>query len=122
MAERDRLISVIGGRAVHYVDKKKPSDIIPFNGNLPLLESYEMAAYREAVENTTWLEELSEKFQRVTVIGNNMAIMENSFNEFLKDKDITPEIFVKLSNSEKSDNLITWMNKEGVSIDSLKIK
>ena len=122
MAERDRIVSVIGGRALQYADKKKPSDIIPFKGNLPLLESFEMEGYRKAVETTMWIEDLSEKYQMVSIIGNRIALMVEGFKEFLRKYNLDEESFKKLSNSAKSDKLIAWMNESCIDFSQLKIK
>lgn len=47
--------------------------------------------------------------------------MESGFRDYLLDRAITPEDFVKLSNSEKSDYLLDWMNTNSISVESLKI-
>ena len=120
--ERERLVSIVGARASRYVDLKTPSKIIPFKGNFPLLEPYQVASYYEAIQNTMNLEDLSEELQRVTEKGNRIALMEEGFKEYLESNRLSIEDFMKLKNSEKADKLIAWMNKDCIDFTQLTIK
>lgn len=119
---RERLVSVLGGRACHYVDLKTPSKLIPFKGNFPLLEPYRMREYYEAIQNTNYISELSEEFQEVTMKGNKIALMEEGFIDYLRSLNISRQEFLQLSNSEKSTKLIEWMNKDCLDFSQLTIK
>ena len=90
--ERERLVSIVGGRAVKYVGLKKPSQIIPFKGKFPLLEPYQI------------------------------ALLEEGFKKYLSEYNITVDDFMKLSNSDKSDKLMNWLNRDCIDFSQLTIK
>lgn len=121
MVEREKLVSVVGGRASRYVDRSKPSELIPFKGKFPLLRLYEVSEYRNAIQNTELLDNLSERFQEVTIKGSRIALLEEGFQFYLSQRNISPSDFAKLSNAEKSDYLIDWMDKDCIDFNSLKI-
>lgn len=118
---RYRLCSVIGGAATRYVEQRTPSPLIPFSGELPILDTIDAERFREEIASTEKLEDLSPKFQHAALEGYRIAQMVSEFREYLYDRGISPEGFVKLSNAEKSDHLLDWMNTNAVSMASLKI-
>lgn len=119
---RERLVSVMGGRASKVVSLKKPSRLIPFRGNFPLIQPYQEQEYLEAIQSTENLEDLSEEFQEVTEKGNRIVLLEEGFQRYLSDLNITPERFLKMSNSEKSDKLLSWLNHDCIDFSQLTIK
>ena len=120
--KRERLVSVVGGRAVKYVGLKKPSQIIPFRGNFPLLEPYQIALYNEAIQNTEKLEDLSEEFQKATEKGNRIALLEEGFQRYLESYNISVDAFMKMKNTDKSDKLMNWLNHDCIDFSQLTIK
>lgn len=120
--ERERLASIVGGRASKYVDLKKPSELIPFRGRFPLLEPYQVPLYKKAIRDTKYVEELSEEFQKVTEKGNRIALLEEGFLDYLTDYNISKGDFLKMNNSEKSNKLINWLNKDCIDFTQLTIK
>lgn len=117
-----RLVSVIGGKASLYVTKTKPSELIPFRGKFPLIENYQKEDFFNAIENTQYVEELSPEFQRIVELGYRIATFEDGFIEYLSQFNITPQKFVELSNVEKSDKLLEWLNKDCIDFSQLTIK
>lgn len=120
--ERERLVSVVGGRAVKYVGLKKPSQIIPFKGNFPLLEPYQIDLYNEAIQNTEKLEDLSDEFQKATEKGNRIALLEEGFQRYLESYNISVDAFMKMKNTDKSDKLMNWLNHDCIDFSQLTIK
>lgn len=118
---RLRTTSVVGGMASPYINRKHPSALIPFKGDLPMLNDIDTLTFRDAIRETLSLEELSPEFQRVATEGYRIAVMEEGFTTYLRERAITPDDFVKLSNSEKSDYLLDWMNLNSLGLESLKI-
>lgn len=119
---RERKLSVIGGRASKVVALKKPSQLIPFRGDFPLLEQYEVKPYLEAIQSSENIEDLSERFQKVTELGNRIVLLEDGFVRYLSGFNISPDDFMKLSNSDKSDKLMSWLNHDCIDFSQLKIK
>ena len=120
--KRERLVSVVGGRAVKYVGLKKPSQIIPFRGNFPLLEPYQIDLYNEAIQNTEKLEDLSDEFQKATEKGNRIALLEEGFQRYLESYNINVDAFMKMKNTDKSDKLMNWLNHDCIDFSQLTIK
>ena len=118
---RLRTTSVVGGMASPYINRKHPSALIPFKGDLPMLNDIDTLTFRDAIRETLSLDELSPEFQRVATEGYRIAMMEDGFTRYLRKQGITPGEFVKLSNSDKSDYLLDWMNMNSISLESLKI-
>ena len=119
---RERKLSVMGGRASKVVALKKPSNLIPFKGNFPLLEQYEIKPYLEAIQSTENIEDLSERFQKITELGNRIVLLEEGFIGYLAGFNISPDDFSKMSNSDKSDKLISWLNHDCIDFSQLKIQ
>lgn len=119
---RDRLVSVVGGRASLYVCKKKPSEFIPFKGNFPLIRPYQMEDYMNEVSSKMWIEDMSPEFQKATMDGNRIALFEEGFKNYLNSYNITTDMFLKMSNSDKSDKLISWLEHDGIDFSQLTIK
>lgn len=119
---RDRLVSVIGARASRYVDKKKPSELIPFKGKFPLLESYQIEDYYNEIQNKMYIDDMSPEFQKATISGNRIGLFEESFIDYLKKFNITKEVFLKMNNSDKSDKLVNWLAEENIDFSQLTIK
>jgi len=116
-----RTTSVVGGMASPYVNLKQPSELIPFKGDLPMLNDIDAIKFRDTIRETLSLDELSPLFQRVATEGYRIAVMEEGFIAYLRERAITPDDFVKLSNAEKSDYLLDWMNLNSLGLESLKI-
>lgn len=118
---RNLTTSVVGGAASRYIDRKRPSELIPFRGEFPMLNDIDAREFRKAIQETLTLDELSPLFQKVATEGQRIALMEQGFKEYLAKRAVTPADFVKLSNADKSDYLLDWMNTNSISVEALKI-
>lgn len=122
MITREMLCSVVGGRALQYVRLSKPSDIIPFKGSFPLLDAADYALFRKAIEETELLTDLSVKWQKIAEKGNLIAILEEGFKSYINNETAyTVEEFKALSNAEKSNILVAWMNRDGIDVSKFKV-
>ena len=119
---RERLVSVVGGRASKYVMLKKPSQLIPFRGKFPLLEPYQNEAFHKAIQETENIEDLSQEFQDIVMKGSRIALLEEGFQRYLFKNGLQPSDFLKLKNSDKSDYLMNWMNEDCIDFSQLTIK
>ncbi len=118
---RERNVSILASRAAPYMTKTKPSLLIPFNGEFPILKNYEISDYNEAVQGTEIIDELPKEFQTALMRGNQIGLMVGWFRDYLENESIGEEEFMKLSNSEKSSILIKWMEKERIPMSKLNI-
>lgn len=119
---RERLVSVVAGRANKYVSLKKPSDLIPFKGKFPLLEPWQSEAFHKAIEETERIEDLPKDIQDIVMKGSRIALMVEGFQSYLNKNGMQPSDFQKLSNSKKSDYLVGWMNEDCIDFSQLTIK
>lgn len=116
---RERLVSVLAGRAIPFLRESKPSELLPFTGNFPIIGSNtEMNNYLEVVQSKFLLEDLDDKNQRITLAGNKISLMHNSFKEYLKNNNMT---FEELSSKEKTNVMLEWMQKDCLTPEALKI-
>lgn len=118
---KERLVSVVGGRANKVVSLSRPSELIPFKGKFPLLEPYQEKSFHEAVEKTMYIDELPPDIQSIVMKGNRIVLLEQGFQKYLSEMGLEVSDFLKLSNSEKSDYLLNWMNKDCIDYNQLKI-
>ena len=109
---RERLVSVVGGRANKFVSLKKPSELIPFKGKFPLLEPWQSKAYHKAIEETEKIEDLPKDIQDIVMKGNRIALLVDGFQMYLNNNGLQPSDFLKLTNATKSDYLVGWMNED----------
>ena len=121
MSERNRLLSVVGERAFKYAFLKKPSEIIPFKGDFPLLPSFKMEEFSNLIKEKQYVEEAPMEYQIAIARGNKIAVLELGFKTYLQDNGISIEDFKKLENNQKSDFLIKWMDENCVGIKQLNI-
>lgn len=119
---KERLVSVVGGRANRVVSLAKPSELIPFKGKFPLLEPWQSESFHKAIEETMYIDDLPEDIQSIVMKGNRIVLLEQGFQKYLSEVGLKVSDFLKLSNSEKSNYLIQWMNKDCIDFDQLKIK
>lgn len=119
---REQLVSVVAIRAQAYIDKKIPSRLIPFKGNFPILEEHRMPSFVKAVKSNQWLSELTPEFQEAVRKGNSIAIFEKGFKEYLFNSGSSEDKFLKLSNPDKADILMKWMDSDNIDYNILNIK
>lgn len=118
---KERLVSVVGGRANKVVGLSKPSELIPFKGKFPLLEPYQMESFHKAIEETMYIDDLPEDIQSVVMKGNRIVLLEQGFQKYLSEVGMKISDFLNLNNSDKSNYLVQWMNKDCIDFKQLKI-
>jgi len=121
MSIRYRLVSVLAGKASGYIGIKKLSEIIPFRGKFPMVDDVDMQEYQKAIRSTEMIEDLPEKWQRVVINGARIFDFEESFREYLSEYGLSIDNFLELKNTEKSDKLVDWMERNCISLEMLKL-
>ena len=102
------LLSIQGGRASGYLFEKKPSELIPFKGEFPILEDYQKTSFYKEIQSHMYLDECPEWVQ-------------NAFPTYLQEEGLETS-FMKMKASEKSTILVKWMNDNSLSLERLKIQ
>ena len=115
------LVSIAAAQANRYIKEKKPSDIIPFKGNFPLLENYKYDKYNDAIFHTEFVEDCPDWVQNVIKKGQRIFLIENGFKDYLRNNGISLITFSKMNNADKADELVRFMNTSSLTLDDLKI-
>ena len=114
------LVSIAAAQASPYVRASKPSEYIPFKGEFPLVDVYSSDKYNEEIFNHEFLEDCSDWIQKIVLQGQQMYLIETDFKDYLKRNGIF-EKFLSMSASDKSTELVRFMNAANLSFERLKI-
>lgn len=114
------LVSKTAGEASFYIRKDKPSKLIPFKGEFPLLDPAFEKEYWEIIDSHEFVEDCPEWFQNVIFKGQRIARMDKAFKEYLNNAGIYDE-FLKMKSSEKSTWLVRFLNANSMDIEALQI-
>ena len=115
------LLSIQGGRASGYLFEKKPSELIPFKGEFPILEDYQKTSFYKEIQSHMHLDECPEWVQNAVLKGDSIWAMDNGFRTYLQEEGLETS-FMKMKASEKSTILVKWMNDNSLSLERLKIQ
>jgi len=116
------LVSTVGTLAKAYLLKKKPSELIPFKGDFPLMKNFEYPHLIEDMDKTMLLSDLKPEYQEAIRKGFQIYLLENGFKEYLENDGTELSKFLSLDNSNKSTKLIDFLNKNCIDFTSLTIK
>ena len=114
------ILSRAAGEASPYIRKQKPSELIPFKGDFPLLDDSKNEEWWKWMNSTDTLQDCPEWMQKVIFAGQRIARIEQSFVEYLKEVGIFEE-FPKMKSSDKSTWLVRFLNSHSMDIESLQI-
>lgn len=115
------LLSIQGGRASRYLFEEKPSELIPFKGEFPILEDYQKTSFYKEIQSHMYLDECPEWVQNAVLKGDSIWAMDNGFRIYLQEEGVETS-FMKMKASEKSTILVKWMNANSLSLERLKIQ
>ena len=117
----DQIVSKIGARAMEFVFEAKPSDLIPFSGNLPIVPNYLRDKFEEEVMNKMYISDCSDWVQSAIYKGNDIYNMHYDFLNYLKKSGIGEDNFKEMNNSDKATELIRFLNANSMSLEYLQI-
>lgn len=102
-----------------YVFSSKPNPRIPFKGDFPIVKDWQANQWREMFDKYQWLEDCPDWFRETIAKGQNIEAISYAFDEYLKDAGVVD--FDKLSNADKADWLVRFLNKNCMNPISLSI-
>lgn len=117
----DQIVSKIGARAMEFVFEAKPSDLIPFSGNLPIVPNFLRDKFEEEVMNKMYISDCSDWVQSAIYKGNDIYNMHYDFLNYLKKSGIGEDNFKEMNNSDKATELIRFLNANSMSLEYLQI-
>lgn len=104
-----------------YIDQKRPSKLLPFRGNFPILNPAQMDLFRAACENKTYMDEIPDWAQQAIIKAQRIADIENGFKKYLLKNGILPE-YMKMNGKDKAEEIKRFFNTTILDIEDLEIK
>jgi len=117
---KKQILSKVASNAAHFLFTEKPSEVVPFSGNFPILPAYKYDKWREEFENNFWLEDCSEWFQETVRRATKMETVDSGFTQFLIELNLLNN-FNELNNSKKADLLMKYLNANSMTLEHLNI-
>lgn len=114
------LLSKQAGKVTAYIFSEKPSSLIPFKGEFPVLPEWRQAQFYELVHSHEYLEDCPEWMQTAVLRGEKIFNIENGFIEYLKAEGIFDK-FRKMSAADKSTHLVAFLDKNCLGLDRLTV-
>ncbi len=114
------LLSIQGGRVTRYLFTKKPSDLIPFKGNFPILEDYQMSAFYKEIQKHMYLDECPEWVQKAVLKGEQIYLIDTSFSNYLKKSGLSDK-FNSMKAADKATILVNFLDNNSLGLERLNI-
>lgn len=119
--DRNQLTSIIGGLALRVIFLEKPSIYIPFKGDFPMVKNFDQKRVIELLQTTRLVKDLPEDVQKKVMRASQMTIMEKEFREDLHNAGVSEENWRELDNADKANLLVDWMERNNLSMETLKV-
>lgn len=119
--ERNKLTSVRVGKITSVLTSSKPS-ILPFKGNLPLINEDSLDNYMEEYQRYLYFDDVPDFLQEIVFKAEQVVFYNYKFLEFLSDKKISEKSFEELEPSKKLMILNDFLDYEHAEISILELK
>ena len=103
------------------IREKRPSKLLPFRGNFPLLSPGREILFNNAIEGKTYLDECPNWVQQILIKGQRIADIENGFYEFLKNNGIQVT-YNSMTGAQKAEEIKRFFNSSILDKEDLVIK
>lgn len=110
----------LGNEVLGVVSEKVPSIFIPFRGKFPLLNEGLKDEYYSYVSSSKTMDEVPAWVRDIVYKGLKIKRMEDGFKEYLRSNGIFDK-FSKMSNSDKSTELVRFLNANSMDLEHLEI-
>lgn len=115
-------LSHIGIKAISRVGLSKPSIYIPFAGKYPILpDVYEQDKLRKMIYENGDLSDLPVYYQKAVERGNKIAIMEEGFLSWMREKGHDTDDFLTYNAKRKTRLLLKWLSDDCLTPESLNV-
>lgn len=104
-----------------FVKSKRPSTLVPFKGEFPLIKNYENEQYESDIHNYDEIKDCPEKLQNIMYKGLTMYNIETDFRMYLRNENISEEEFNAKPSADKATELIRFLNGSSLTLESLRI-
>ena len=110
----------VGNEVMTIVEEKKPSNLVPFKGNFPLLNLALRDEYYKYVASSKTLDEVPVWVEDIINKGLKIKAIDDGFREYLQSNGIFND-FRSMSNSDKATELVRFLNANSMSLEYLQI-
>lgn len=110
----------VGNEVLGIVEQKRPSVLIPFKGNFPLLSPALSDEYYKYVTSDKTMDECPVWVQDIINKALKIKRMDEGFREYLDYNGIFND-FQKMNNSDKATELIRFLNAKSMTLEYLNI-
>lgn len=102
------------------VSSKKPSSLIPFIGDFPLLKPWQESMFQEDIANHPHVSELKEWVADILWKAKRLKEIEDGFIEYLDFNKIRNK-FNSMDSKDKTKELLRFFDANCLTIESLNI-
>jgi hypothetical protein len=118
----NKITSVRIGKIISVLQLKRPSPILPFLGNFPLVPEIQYEFFLNQTKKAHRFEELGEQIKQIVYKAEKIVFYHNSFKKHLIDiEELGVKGFKLLSIKEQEDAFYRWMFKNKIDVGLLKI-
>ena len=103
-----------------YVSAKKPSGLLPFRGQFPLLQPWQEDAFRKGTNGKHYLEECEPWIQSILIKAQHIADVERGFEKYLYENGINQE-YMKMNGKAKAAEITRFLSANSLTVDDLII-
>lgn len=114
------LLSQQAGRVTAYIFEEKPSDLMPFKGDFPIVPDWRTEEFYKQIHSHMYLEECPEWVQTAVIRGEKIYTMEKYFRQYLKDNKIENS-FDDMSSSDKATHLVKFLDANCLGLERLRV-
>lgn len=118
--ERILLFDVLNS-TMKIIKVKRPSRLLPFKGDFPLINPGQEPLFNAGCEGKTYLDECEPWIQQVLIKAQRIADIESGFFEYLKRNNLDVSYY-KMNGKEKANEIKRFFNTTILDIEDLKIK
>ena len=118
--ERILLFDVLNS-TMKIIKAKRPSQLLPFKGNFPLINPGQEPLFNAGCEGKTYLDECEPWIQQALIKAQRIADIEKGFFEYLKRNNLDVSYY-KMNGKEKAAEIKRFFNTIILDVTDLEIK
>lgn len=103
------------------IKAKRPSQLLPFKGNFPLINPGQEPLFNAGCEGKTYLDECEPWIQQALIKAQRIADIEKGFFEYLKRNNLDVSYY-KMNGKEKAAEIKRFFNTTILDVTDLEIK
>jgi hypothetical protein len=119
--QRNKICSIRIGKITSVLYEKRPSDLIPFKGDFPLVNVLDKMSFLDRTMKYHLFDECENDIKLAVYKAEKILFLHNSFKNFLFINSISEKDFKSKNPKIKQDILYKWLFKNKMDIGALEI-